>query len=321
MGQTDDDAKHLSDTPRRQRRWLGPLLVGTAAVVALVVIAPIAGVAVMYLQARWDGGSDGEYVALGSSFGAGPGVGSPAADSPTLCWRSAANYAHELARMRNLKLIDATCSGSTAEQALHGGQYFQPPQVDSVGPHTRLVTITTGGNDVFYLPNMFGWSCANKSGGTPVAWRPLVCKTTSVEQEQQAFAALPATFDRLIATARQRAPSADIVVVDYITVLPSTGACPDRVPFTPAEFDRARAAAGRLKALTAAVAARNNVTLIKASELTAEHDVCSERPWVFGYTYPATPLNFGPIPYHPTAEAMSRVAAALDKTIDSALRN
>ena len=72
------------------------------------------------------------YVAMGSSFAAGPGVGTPAETPTDRCSRSAANYAQQLARKRNLHLTDVSCGGATTAHVL-GPWNELPAQVDCSG--------------------------------------------------------------------------------------------------------------------------------------------------------------------------------------------
>src|ERR1700712_285245 len=87
------------------------------------------------------------YVALGSSFGAGPGILPRVEGAPRASGRSEKNYAHLLAAHLGLALDDVTFSGATAAEMLEAGG-----QVEAVTDTTRLVTVTCGGNDVGYIP-------------------------------------------------------------------------------------------------------------------------------------------------------------------------
>src|ERR1700749_3285267 len=94
------------------------------------------------------------YVAMGSSFAAGPGISPRAAGSPRRAGRSSGHYAHLLARPLWLDLHDVTYSGATTGDILRPSAVGQPAQLDAVTPGTRLVTITAGGNDVGFLPRL-----------------------------------------------------------------------------------------------------------------------------------------------------------------------
>ncbi|HMC94522.1 MAG TPA: GDSL-type esterase/lipase family protein, partial [Polyangia bacterium] len=87
------------------------------------------------------------YVAMGSSYAAGPGITRPADDPPDRCGRSADNYAHQLARRRGLDLADVSCGGAVTASILAPWN-GHPAQIDAVTPATSLVTVTIGGNDV-----------------------------------------------------------------------------------------------------------------------------------------------------------------------------
>ncbi len=56
--------------------------------------------------------------------------------------------------MPDISLGDRTCSGATTTQVLHGGQYFQGPQIDALSNDTQIVTLTTGGKDIFYIGDL-----------------------------------------------------------------------------------------------------------------------------------------------------------------------
>ena len=63
-------------------------------------------------------------------------------------------YPQQLAKMLSLSIEDMTCSGATTTHVLHGGQYFQGPQIDALGEDTQLVMLTTGGNDISYIGDL-----------------------------------------------------------------------------------------------------------------------------------------------------------------------
>ena len=104
------------------------------------------------------------YVALGSSFAAGPGIPARAPGSPRRAGRSASNYAHLVARELGLDLHDVTYSGATTGDILRPSAAGQPAQLDAVTPATRLVTLTAGGNDVGYLPRLTLPACPGRCG-------------------------------------------------------------------------------------------------------------------------------------------------------------
>jgi lysophospholipase L1-like esterase len=231
-----------------------------------------------------------------------------------LCMRSSENYPHLFAAKRGLSLADVTCSGATTAGILTG-QRFLPPQIDAVGRETKLVTISIGGNDVGYAENLFAWSCANAPEKISAAWRLWICTITPQETVKAEFGELDGHMRAIVDAVHQRAPQARVIFVDYIQLLPPGGACTDRLPLTESELSDGRAAAERLAAITAKVAQETGSGLLKASELSAGHDICAAHSWVFPLEFPPRLFEFAPIAYHPTGEAMQAIADALDKMI------
>ncbi len=236
-------------TPSQLTQVLAWIVRGTLAVLAAGGALLLAVIGFLYYQGKRRPVGNSQYVAMGSSFAAGPGVGQRDPKSPLLCMRSAENYAHLLAKARGLNLTDVTCSGATTQHILKGGQYFQPPQLDALGPNTELVTITIGGNDVSYLGNLLAWSFQQTLNRMPFVGRLLARAATPEEEVDRAFAMLPDQLARIAAEVRRRSPRATLVFVDYTTVLPEEGSCADRLLVTDQQLQRSRYVAKWLKTL------------------------------------------------------------------------
>jgi lysophospholipase L1-like esterase len=243
-----------------------------------------------------------QYVAMGSSYAAGPGILPIVPASPLRCARSNENYAHILAREQGLSLIDVTCSGATTVDVIKGGQFGLPPQLDAVTPATELVTVTIGGNDVFYMANLIGLSCQRLSavGGN--------CPVRADSEVEMRFAGLADSLREVVAGARRRSPQVRVVFVNYFTVLPEHGTC-ERAGLTGAQADHMRAVAARLAAITRQVAKESGAGLLDVAALSRGHDTCSPDPWVLGAR--REPGNLIP-PFHPTRAAMRAVGDALN---------
>jgi lysophospholipase L1-like esterase len=244
------------------------------------------------------------YVALGSSYAAGPGITTLAADSPGRCGQSADNYPRQLAAKLKLKLVDRSCGGATSADVLDTGPLGLAPQIDGLTADTRLVTVTIGGNDVRYMAGFGVAVCrAHPDPGKPCADPPYF-------DLSQAFDATAASLRVIAAQVRLRAPKARLVFVDYVTVLPPKGTCAT-VAISAADADELRARAARLAKLTAQVAAETHADIVKASVLTAGHDACAADPWVEGLVQGQTPAGRARASFHPTLPAMTAIAAAL----------
>src|ERR1700690_3456120 len=95
-----------------------------------------------------------QYVAMGSSFAAGPGLAPRVAASPRRAGPASVNYAHLVARALGLDLHDVTYSGATTSDILTASAAGQPAQLEAVTPDTRLARVTAGGNDGGALPRL-----------------------------------------------------------------------------------------------------------------------------------------------------------------------
>ena len=85
--------------------------------VALLGIVTIGFFALVY-QGRRRTRARPQYVALGSSFAAGIGLGERAPGSPRICMQSINGYPQQLARLLGLSLVDVSCSGAATKHVL-----------------------------------------------------------------------------------------------------------------------------------------------------------------------------------------------------------
>lgn len=234
------------------------------------------------------------YVALGSSYAAGLGLGDTINGSPDVCRRGSGSYPRLLAKQLGARLVDATCSGSTAEQILSVGQEGIPPQINAVKSDTDLVTITVGGNDLGYAGDMM--QVAGLLGGL---------KGPLTSAESRPYARLEATIISVLKEIRRRAPKARIVVATYPDVVPEKGTC-DKLDMNLHQAQIFRAIAERLAATTReAASAVEGTILVDMSKLSKGHDACSSLPWTTG-AYPETGF-----PYHPTSLGAQAVASEI----------
>ena len=245
------------------------------------------------------------YLAMGSSFAAGPGITRQADNPPTACGRSADNYAHQLARRRNLALTDVSCGGATTAAILAPWR-GNPAQIDAVTAETKLVTITIGGNDVGYIAGLSAGACRGLARAKPDPEALAKCPTAPRPTDTD-FADLAAAMARIAAEVRARAPAARLVFVDYPPVLPARGVCAV-TPMSVEDADASRTTHQRVVAITVRAAHDSHVDLITASTLASGHDACGAQPWMNGY--PPAP---GGAAFHPNLAAMTAIAEALDR--------
>jgi lysophospholipase L1-like esterase len=236
--------------------------------------------------------SGSTYVALGSSFAAGPGIGPVVGRR---AGRSGRNYPHQVAAALSLRLVDVTRSGATTGDVLRP-KGAVPAQVDAVTPDAKLVTITVGGNDVGYIGGLFRVSVLGRLRFLPERLR------RGRDVTRARWDALAASLVEIVRTVRQRAPAARILLVDYLTVVgPDARRCRE-LPLDDADIERVRATGDELCAAFRAAAERSGAHLVLASAASVHHGVGSALPWVTGFHWG------GPAPYHPTAAGMTAVA-------------
>jgi lysophospholipase L1-like esterase len=250
------------------------------------------------------------YTAMGSSFGAGPGLRPRVPASPRLAGRSIINYAHLLATRLHLELTDVTFSGASIGDILRERDRPRDPQLSYVVERTALVTITCGGNDVGY-----GLGLTLPSMPRPLGWaldaRGRLKSFTHPGNLDDRFRRLDEDLASLIVSVRERAPHARIVIVGYLTILPPVGVPTDPLPAPVAEWGRE--VAQRLSTTMCAAATRAGAEFLDVAQHSLEHHAWSAEPWT-------NPFHFtfrGGAAYHPTAAGMRAVAAMLEAHLEA----
>lgn len=280
---------------------------GCLGLVLILLALAVAALAFAFYQGKRTPGGRPEYVALGSSYAAGAGLGPLQDGSPLLCARSVGGYPQQLAQLRGLSIVDMSCGGGKTRHLLRGGQYFQGPQVRVIGAVTRLVTVTVGGNDIGYVGDL-SMLAARNSTSLFGRLSKLFWSGPSSPAERN-YAALR---DEMIATLRDihaRAPKARIVVATYPTLLPPKGTCP-RLGLTEAEAALMRRVGDDLAAITRSAAKQGGALLVDMHVLGAAHHVCSASPWANGWA------NGGVAPFHPNAAGAEASAKAISDALD-----
>jgi lysophospholipase L1-like esterase len=196
-----------------------------------------------------------------------------------------------------LRLVDMTCSGSTSAHILDGGQLMLGPQLAAVGPQTRLVTITTGGNDVDYIGDLMA---ASGSMGGLVGWLNGPVRRAA----DRPYAQLTANLKRIVRQVRIKAPKAKIVLVSYPAIFPAKGNCP-ATGVGDVQAQISRDVAERLAQATRKAANEAGSVLVDTAALSTAHDVCSQSPWVNG----AAPDDG--IAFHPNAAGSAAMATGV----------
>lgn len=252
------------------------------------------------------------YVALGSSYAAGPGI-APIVNAGAV--RSGRNYAHQAARRLSLQLVDVTCSGATTANLLTTPQRTLTgrvrPQLEAVTADASLVTITAGGNDVSYIGALTRGSIASalarRLSVLPDHLTDRLRGSVSYITRPAQFDVVTASLVEVVRQVRARAPQARLMLVDYLTMLGPDARPGARLPLTPEQISQVRDTGAALAAAFARAAAASGADLVKASQASIGHGLGSSEPWVTGFQL-GNPLRNGPVPFHPNLAGMTAVA-------------
>lgn len=247
-----------------------------------------------------------DYVALGSSYAAGLGLGPRVDGSPIAAGRTINSYPQKFARLAGLSLVDMTWSGSKTADILQSGAFFQRPQIDGVGRETKLVTITVGGNDVGYGSDLVLTSYRNK--GPVLGFLLGLVSSDPLPTAQRDFQKVYAGLTSAIAEIKRRAPKVKVVVITYPAVLPARGTC-SALRISKDQADLMRSVAERLAEVTKAAAAHAGASVLDMATLSAGHEACSAAPWTSGTLTDETP-------FHPTNAGTTATSGALFKLVD-----
>lgn len=259
-------------------------------------------------NAQTPSSSSSHYVAMGSSFAAGPGLGATKPDTPARCSRTSANYATILANRLELTLSDEGCSGATTEHILHRWGEL-PAQIDAVTAQTSLVTVTIGGNDLNYVDALFAASC-RVNGQTNSSGPQFSCGAPAVPVEQ-AYQDVEANMREIARQVHERAPGAMLIFVDYLTLVPDQPC--DAAQLLPEDAKITREIGSRLAEITKRVALEANAELIEASALSSQHSPCSDRPWTLGF--PSESSSNQGAPWRPNQAGMQMLADEVEKLL------
>jgi lysophospholipase L1-like esterase len=286
-----------------------------------------------------------EYVALGDSYAAGYGLSRRTKLPVPACGQSADDYPHRLAKRFDLDLTDVSCAGATTANVLSRRQSGAKPQISALGPDTRLVTISIGGNDADLFATAS--SCLALSATGPVfSGRDAEnCRSTLVQDGVDSLAAkidgpVAKGITRALDTVTAEAPNAEVVVVGYPAIFPDRANTPkrgcfrsalgagslagdfptDAFPFTTTDTAYLNGVQARLDAVTAEAAAAAGATYVSTFSTTEARSACAtKRALVAGVTLSATTgmreVDLEPGALHPNSAGVAymtkRAAAAI----------
>ncbi len=222
----------------------------------------------------------GKYVALGDSDASGPGAGSYG-DSGS-CKRSANAYAQLWANANAPSEFSfVACSGAVTSDVLAN-------QVGALTSDTALVTISIGGNDAGFADVMTDCNLGSDDS----------CVTRNEEAQAFARGTLPGLLDGVYTEIRDRAPSAQVVVLGYPHIYQLSGDC--SVGLSETKRAVINGSADVLADVISGRAGAFGFTFVDGRSAFSGHEICSAGDWwLNSITWPIDES------YHPNAAGHS----------------
>jgi lysophospholipase L1-like esterase len=292
------------------------------------------------------------YVALGDSYAAGFGLTPTTSDPVKGCGQAADDYPHRIAAALGLHLTDVTCGGADTANVVSTpqkvGRHPAPVQSLALGPGTRVVTITVGGNDLDFTSIL--QSCLAATPHGPIFSTKLTtCEASYVKKGVDSLArritnVVSARLTQTFATIRSEAPNAKVFVVGYPAILPDAANTPDTgcfiapfsgtlasltvtnaFPYTDTDVSYLHSVELKLDSATRAAALAAGFTFTSLLAGTEAHTPCGTKPWLNGITFHsknASSFLLEPGSLHPNslgaAYTASTVAAVIRTAFGSA---
>lgn len=204
------------------------------------------------------------YVALGDSYSAGVGTGSPENE----CFQSKEGYPALIAGATGWKLDYRACSG--ADVAKVAGQVTQ------MATHAEIVTVTAGGNDAGFA-TILG-ACATGDDA--------VCAATIQQFDRTVLrGTLPGALKGLYRSVQRTAPRAKLLVVGYPRLFDGKDCLgAPGGPFYISEREQAmlNAYTDRLNRVIEQRARASGAHFVDATRTFSGHGVCSSTPYITG---------------------------------------
>jgi lysophospholipase L1-like esterase len=279
---------------------------------ALLPVVPLLAYVLVACQDE-NGGPSGrsydEYVALGDSFTSGGGLPQPVPGSGP-CLQSRLSYPNLVAEELGARLDDASCGGATTENGTTAqprpGAADWPPQLDRLRADTDLVTVGLGYNDLFFYPGVVV-GCVSAAASDPTG-APCQERVGGLPDLTALPAQIGERVEALLEAVRDRAPTAEVLVVGYPQLVPESGTCPE-LPLATGDYPFVRELLRALDDALRSAAEAAGATFVDVLGASEGHDICAgDDAWVAG----ARPAPGTAAPYHPFAVEQQAVADLIE---------
>ncbi|GAA3735981.1 lysophospholipase L1-like esterase [Spinactinospora alkalitolerans] len=266
----------------------------------------------------------GNYYALGDSYSSGDGAEDYAPDTAVAdgCWRSANAYPETVARSYDFagELTFLACSGQRGNVMLESLD-SEDSQIASLTPHTSLVTIGIGGNDL-------GFTSVLKTCMLRV---PLLESSACQAQEDDVdkrMRTFEATFADVLAEVRERVPDSRVIVLGYPRLFVEE---PSGLYYTLTSGDQIwlndtiqrfneqlEEAVAEVDAGIADWGEVGSVEFVDVYDALDGHEVGTEEPWVNGVLLRSLTdgITIDRSTFHPTSEGQNAVSARVRAQVE-----
>ena len=212
------------------------------------------------------------YVALGDSYTAGPGISPSSPTAPILCLQSAANYPHLTATAEGWNLTDVSCSGATSSNMTSAQYPGVPPQFNALSSSTNVVSVGIGGND-----NDLFLGALVSCGITDIADFLNIgapCKAVFGNTFANDVTSDAPNIAEVIQGIHSQSPNATVFVVGYPDILPQSGNCYPTMPLTTGDVSYLNGIEQDLNSMLQSQAAANGATFVNTYTPSIGHDAC-----------------------------------------------
>jgi lysophospholipase L1-like esterase len=250
------------------------------------------------------------YVALGDSYSAASGVLPPDPTAPPSCLRSTGNYPHVIAGATGAQLTDVTCGGAETGDFFASQYAGVAPQLDAVDADAQLVTMTIGGNDSGVFINSIV-QCGQAGLSTLGKGSPCRDRYGSSFEDTIRTTTYPSLVNALRAV-RAAAPAAEVAILGYPWIMPTTGGCFDRMPVAEGDVPYLRGIQATLNDAVRRAAVATGATYVNLDRVSDGHDAC--QPLGVRWVEPVL-QGTNAVVVHPNALGESQMAARAMKVL------
>lgn len=205
--------------------------------------------------------------------------------------------------------LSAACSGATTATLVQGFK-GERSQLAAIGPRTRTVTLSIGGNDVGFAAVATACNTVAPVPGAPSCATALAGSAAALQALTTAPAGGVTPLEQLYRAVRAKAPNARLLVTGYPLLFPTTATTSPRCDVIRPEARQAvNAATLRLNAAAAAGAERAGAVYVDLVSPFAGHSSCEADPaasWI-NTIVPQDVVSS----LHPNATGQRTIAGAL----------